>query len=99
MSAYDRPPSYYQHNDITDPTPYEDDDSQWGDLECKICRRQIRHGEDVVILNHDSLVETIAVHRACLMDSVEQTIGIGGLDRFLQVMEDLGFEIEEGGAP
>ena len=78
MSAYDRPPSYYQHNDITDPTPYEDD------------------GEEVVLMNHDALVETIAVHRECLMDSAE---GVGGFERFLQVVEDLGFEIEEGGAP
>lgn len=99
MSVTDHPVWYYQHNDITDPTPYEDELNQWGDLECPFCERPICHGEEVIVFNHDNLTRTIAMHKSCYPIRSKKKDD-PGLWEFVQwFMEDLGFEIEEGDAP
>lgn len=93
MSAFDKPPSFYQHQDITDPTPYEDDDTV-GDMECEICNEPVRRGEDIILIHHINLRDLIAVHYRCLSLCAEcnrMTVG-----DFCDMLEDLGFATEEG---
>jgi hypothetical protein len=96
VSTTDHPASYYQHEDITDPTPYEDEPNQWGDLECPFCERPICHGEDVIIFNHDDLVRTIAMHKDCFCVRLKKGERLDLWTVIQRFMESLGFEIEEG---
>lgn len=92
MSAFDKPPSYYQHNDIIDPTPYEKEPEDLG-FDCPICGDPIRRGDKIVIIGRDSLVRDVVVHLLCLN---HRAGGREAAYNVMNVLEDLGFEIEEG---
>lgn len=91
MSAFDKRASFYQQNDITDPTPYEND-AEDPVAECPICGNPIYSGEHVIKIGHDDLTDDIWVHYQCL------SFAAGGYDNMLSVLaifEDIGFEDEE----
>lgn len=99
MSVTDHAVSYYQHLDITDPTPYEDESKQWGDLECPFCGRPIYQGQETILFNHDDMIRTLAMHKKCYPIRSKNGNKPEMWEFISMFMEDLGFEIEEGEAP
>lgn len=97
MSTTEHPAWYYQQKDITDPTPYEYEPRQWGDLECTMCGFTIFRGEDVVIFNHEDLVRKIVMHKECFPHWLKEDPHMWeSIKRFMELLD---FEIEEGEIP
>lgn len=92
MSAFDKPPSYYQHNDIVDPTPYEKEPEDLG-FDCAFCGDPIRRGDKIVVMSHTALVCDVVMHRLCLN---QRAGGRDTAEKAMSALEDLGFEFEEG---
>jgi len=91
MSTTDYPASFYQHNDITDPTPYEIDNRIFVGDECYRCGCQFHRGDRVMQIEAPCF-DRILVHEDCydaLFHSVEERA------RFESIMDRLGYTISE----
>lgn len=92
MSTTDHPVSYYQHLDITDPTPYEHDSTVYEGTDCMICEDCFHEGERILRLVHRSLNhDRFWIHERCF----QKRFGIVS-DEVRDILDDLGFEVEEG---
>lgn len=93
MSTTAHPNSYYQHNDITDPTPYEDDDVILDGSVCMICGEEFHQGEPYVRIEHFFMAhDRFLVHDECLRAHFKTK---SRRETFEEVLETLGFEIGE----
>lgn len=92
MSAFDKPPSYYQHNDIIDPTPYEEDNRIYPDECCDLCGKDFYKGQKVILIDTPDHYYRLLIHEDCynpLFKSVEERT------RFEGIMSRLGFDTGE----
>ena len=88
MSVLDKGKGFYEYYDITDPTPYETDTRILDGEECMICGREFHRGERIMEMKHRELShDRFLLHEACLNR-------IKGWD-MLDVLDDLGFEVDE----
>lgn len=91
MSVLDHPVSFYQHEDITDPTPYETDNRIFAGEECYRCGCEFYRGQKVIQIEAPCFDREL-VHEDCydaLFHSVEERT------RFECIMDRLGYEISE----
>lgn len=91
MSVTDHPVWYYQQRDITDPTPYEEDNRI---LDGEVCYRCecVFHCGDRIMQIEAPCFDRVLVHEDCydaLFHSVEERT------RFECIMDRLGYEISE----
>lgn len=89
MSVLDHPVSFYQHNDITDPTPYEEDNMIFVNDWCRLCGRDFSRGQKVIEIYG---ANRELIHEDCynsLFRSIEERT------RFEEIMDRLGYEISE----
>lgn len=92
MSAFDKPPSYYQHNDIIDPTPYEDNNLIFPDECCALCGEDFFKGQKVILIDTPDHYYRLLIHEDCynpLFKSVEERT------RFEGIMSRLWFDTGE----
>ena len=90
MSARDRPASYYVGLDITDPTPYENDDVIFEGEKCMICGRPFYRGDNIARLIHgDHLYDSFLIHEQCLREFFKTKIRE---EDFWEVLNALGFD-------
>lgn len=92
MSVTDHPVSFYQHEDITDPTPYEEDNRIFPDECCAICGEDFFRGETVVLIDTPDMYYREFVHEVCYGQLFRN---IGEQKRFEHIMDTLGFYISE----
>ena len=92
MKPRDRPVSYYQERDMTDPTPYETDTRVAEGCECLLCGKEFHRNEPVVEVKHHALRhDRFIIHKECLRYKPN------GWDEseVLGVLDELGFYAEE----
>lgn len=89
MSVTDHPAWFYQQNDITDPTPYEDDNRILLDECCALCGGDFFNGQRVILIDTPDHYYRLLIHEDCynsLFKSIEERT------RFEEIMDRLGFE-------
>lgn len=92
MSAFDKPPSYYQHKDIIDPTPYEEDNRIHPDECCALCGKDFFEGQNIILIDTPDHYYRLLIHEDCynpLFKTVEERT------RFEEIMSRLGFDTGE----
>lgn len=92
MSVSDHPAWYYQQRDITDPTPYEEDNRILSDECCALCGGEFFRGQRVVLIDTPDHYYRLLIHEDCynpLFKSVEERT------RFEGIMDRLGFDTSE----
>ena len=92
MNVTDRPKRYYEHEDNTDSTPYEDDDVILDGSMCMICGDEFHKGDEVMRMEHFYLAhDRFLMHRRCF---IQQFPRKHQQDAFVDTMEILGFEVQ-----
>lgn len=96
MSVTDHPAWFYQQRDITDPTPYEEDNRILDGQRCMICDGEFYKGETIMEAkhthkNHDRFL----FHENCLRGLVLHDEMFTTVRDFYNFVEDFGFEVEE----
>lgn len=89
MSTTDHPAWYYQQRDITDPTPFEDNNLILPDECCALCEENFFKGQEVILIDTPDHYYRLLIHEDCynpLFKSVEERT------RFEEIMDRLGFE-------
>ena len=90
MSTTDKPVSFYQYTDTTDPTPYETDARICPDEQCMLCGREFYKGETVMSMVHSYLDHDLFYfHKKCLMSRFDDPGAV------LDALDKFGFEVEE----
>ena len=92
MSTTDHPVSYYQHEDITDPTPYEEDNRIFPEECCSLCGEDFIKGQKVMLIDTPDHYYRDLIHEDCYNSLFRS---IGERVRFEKIMDRLGFEIIE----
>ena len=91
MSVGDRPIWFYQQGDVTDPTPWEEDDSLLEGEECMLCGREFRRGEAIMEMKHGTLNhDRFYFHEGCLKFWFKDRA-----QEILDAFGEFGFETEE----
>lgn len=91
MSAFDKGSSFYAALDITDPTLYEHDDRVLEDCVCLLCGRGFHKGEEAEELKHRSLDhDRFLIHEKCF-----NRYPVVMREKFLDILDDFGFEMDE----
>lgn len=91
MSVTDHPAWFYQQNDITDPTPYEEDNGILDGMECPICGEGFRRGEDILELGHWCLGhDRFLVHADCV-----RGIRNSDYENTVRIMAIFGFDVQQ----
>ena len=89
MSVTDHPAWFYQQRDVTDPTPYEEDNRILPDECCALCGEDFFKGQKVILIDTPDRYYRLLIHEDCynpLFKSVEERT------RFEEIMDRLGFE-------
>jgi hypothetical protein len=89
VSVTDHPAWFYQQRDITDPTPYEEDNRILPDECCALCGEDFFKGQRVILIDTPDHYYRLLIHEDCynpLFRSVKERT------RFEEIMDRLGFE-------
>ena len=88
-------PHYFVSCDITDPTPwYDEEDEYYDGAECPLCGERFKRGEAVMEIAHREIgKDFIVVHCACVGKKYPDARDSDVIDDFLDAV---GFEVRRG---